>query len=33
MGIEELTHTPLSEAERRAIEHDSAMALMPRRRA
>jgi hypothetical protein len=22
MGIEELTHTPLSEAERRAVEHD-----------
>jgi hypothetical protein len=21
MGIEELTHTPLSEAERRAVEH------------
>src|SRR5262245_7391525 len=33
MGVDELSHTPLSEAERRAIEHDNAMALIPRRRA
>jgi predicted TIM-barrel fold metal-dependent hydrolase len=33
MGIEELTHTPLSDAERNAIERGNAMALIPRLRA